>query len=324
MLAASSTTPRRHGNGSSHDWSAGRDPAHTLERSRRSPRARRRRPAHGRPGRRELQRATAPRLKARGLADDIPVAMHGKFTSATALAVIEAQYFLGAASDTYLRKDADGHRVLTEGAQRIIREPESRTPSSSSAPRTVTRRSSAARATTTSSPASSARRRQGRQGRAEVRGRAGRHQGAPAGLELRPARSTTGPRGRATTTRCRGAAASSTPASWPAGCRRARAGSATRRRSSPAPRRARAAGRCTGRASPGDLALFDTARAVTRRCTSRSSASACRDTRYSTFGGNTSAGNGSQSDGGMVARRDDRSTVGAFRIIGFARPPWGK
>ena len=48
------------------------------------------------------------------------------------------------------------------------------------------------------------------------------------------------------------------------------------------------------------------------------------DTRYSTIGGNTSSGNGSPNDGGMVARHDDRSTVGPFRIIGFARPPWKK
>ena len=46
------------------------------------------------------------------------------------------------------------------------------------------------------------------------------------------------------------------------------------------------------------------------------------DTRYETVGGNTSAGDGSQNDGGMVALRGDRSTVSGFRIIGFARPPY--
>ena len=75
-----------------------------------------------------LQRATRRRLKARGLADDVPVPTHGKFTLATALACLEAQYFLGARSDTYLRKDAHGHRVVTEGAQRMIRDPDARTP----------------------------------------------------------------------------------------------------------------------------------------------------------------------------------------------------
>ena len=74
---------------------------------------------------------------------------------------------------------------------------------------------------------------------------------------------------------------------------------------------------------PGDLALFDTpggAAAVHVEIVRER----LSDTRYSTFGGNTSAGDGSQSDGGMVARRDDRATVGAFPIIGFARPPYKK
>jgi hypothetical protein len=74
----------------------------------------------------ELQRATRDRLKARGLADDIPVPTHGKFTLATALACLEAQYFLGLRPETYLKQDKHGPRVVTEGAQRIIREPDTR------------------------------------------------------------------------------------------------------------------------------------------------------------------------------------------------------
>jgi hypothetical protein len=74
---------------------------------------------------------------------------------------------------------------------------------------------------------------------------------------------------------------------------------------------------------PGDLVLYDTpggdpavhVEIVRKRLSS---------TTYSTIGGNTSSGDGSQSDGGMVARHDDRSTMGTFRIIGFARPPWKK
>jgi hypothetical protein len=47
------------------------------------------------------------------------------------------------------------------------------------------------------------------------------------------------------------------------------------------------------------------------------------DTTYSTYGGNTSGGITAPGVGGdMVARHDDRSTQGAFHIIGFARPPW--
>jgi hypothetical protein len=44
---------------------------------------------------------------------------------------------------------------------------------------------------------------------------------------------------------------------------------------------------------------------------------------YSTYGASTSSGSrGSECDGGTVARRDDRCTVGPFRIVGFARPPY--
>lgn len=74
-----------------------------------------------------LQRATRARLRDRGLGDDVPVPLHGKFTLATALACIEAQYVLGLPCDTYLMRDEHGHRVVTEEAQRIIRRPQRRT-----------------------------------------------------------------------------------------------------------------------------------------------------------------------------------------------------
>lgn len=72
-----------------------------------------------------VQRATRDRLDARSV--NVPVAEHGKFTLATAAAAIEAQYFLGLRSETYLREDSEGHRCLTVGAQRIIRNPGERT-----------------------------------------------------------------------------------------------------------------------------------------------------------------------------------------------------
>lgn len=72
-----------------------------------------------------VQRATRDRLDARSV--NVPVAEHGEFTLATAAAAIEAQYFLGLRSETYLREDAEGHRCLTVGAQRIIRNPGERT-----------------------------------------------------------------------------------------------------------------------------------------------------------------------------------------------------
>jgi len=74
-----------------------------------------------------VQRAVRERLKSRGIgSDEVPVPDHGVFTAATELACIEVQYFLGLRSDTYLMKDKHGHRVLTEGAQRIIRQPDTR------------------------------------------------------------------------------------------------------------------------------------------------------------------------------------------------------
>ena len=41
-----------------------------------------------------LQRALHERFKARGLADDVPVAVHGRFTPGTALACVDAAYVL--------------------------------------------------------------------------------------------------------------------------------------------------------------------------------------------------------------------------------------
>ena len=74
-----------------------------------------------------LQRAIRARLKARGLADDVPTPEHGKFTQATWFACVEAGYRLGLRSDTYLATDL-GRGVCTQGAQAVIRRPEDRTP----------------------------------------------------------------------------------------------------------------------------------------------------------------------------------------------------
>jgi len=73
-----------------------------------------------------LQRAARARLEARGFDDDIVVPNHGKFTPATAFACIVAEHFLGLRSATYLMRDEHGHRVVTEGAQRILRHPDER------------------------------------------------------------------------------------------------------------------------------------------------------------------------------------------------------
>ena len=74
---------------------------------------------------------------------------------------------------------------------------------------------------------------------------------------------------------------------------------------------------------PGDLALYDDHPGGEPIVHVEIVRMRMSETRYSTYGGNTSSGaSGSQSNGGMVARHDNRSTLGGFRIIGFARPPW--
>jgi hypothetical protein len=248
--------------------------------------------------------------------------MHGKFTLATALACLEAQYFLGLRSETFLRRDAAGNRIVTEGAQRIIRRPELR----------------------------DARQRQRAKDRhaqiergprfykelAQELGLVGHgvkdalaFAMAQVGTKERPPGSNSGPK---IDDWCR-AAGYTNPVPWcgcfvnaclmagglpsgagwigytPAILERAQSGTAGW------------SFHAEGR--PGDLALYDTpggdpvvhVEIVRMRIS---------ETRYSTVGGNTSSGNGSPNDGGMVAMHDDRSTVGHFRIVGFARPPWKK
>jgi murein DD-endopeptidase MepM/ murein hydrolase activator NlpD len=74
-----------------------------------------------------LQRGIKARLEARGLADEVPTPVHGKFTQATWFGCVEAGYFLGLRSETYLATSL-GRGACSEGAQTIIRNPESRTP----------------------------------------------------------------------------------------------------------------------------------------------------------------------------------------------------
>jgi hypothetical protein len=267
----------------------------------------------------ELQRAIRARLKARGLGDDIPIATHGKFTEATALAAIEAQYFLGLRQDTYLRVDAKGHRIITEGAQHVLREPESRTPEQLK--RAKDRKAQIER---------------GPRYYAELAARFGAGGGVKdalafaathVGVKERPPGSNSGPKIDAWIR----ATGYTTPVPW-CGCFVNACIMAAGLPSgagwigyTPAivahAKRGIDGWSWHAVGQPGDLALFDTpggdpavhVEIVRERLS---------NTRYSTYGGNTSAGDGSQNDGGMVARRDDRATVGAFPIIGFARPPY--
>ena len=139
-----------------------------------------------------LQRAISARLKARGIADDVPVASHGKFTEATALAAIEAQYFLGPAPGHLPAHGRQGPPDPHRGRPaRSSASPTRRTPDQLQ--RAKDRRGQLERGPRYYEELREVlRRRRRRQGRARVRGRAGRHQGAPAGLELRARRSTTG------------------------------------------------------------------------------------------------------------------------------------
>ena len=266
-----------------------------------------------------LQRAIRARLKARGLADDVPVPTHGKFTEATALAALEAQYFLGLRSDTYLRTDAKGHRIVTEGAQRVIREPEGRTPDQ-------LQRAKDRKAQIERGPRYYEQLAKSFGGGGGVKD-ALAFAAAQVGVKEQPPRSNSGPKiddwVRATgyagpvpwcgcfVNACIMAAGLPSGAGWigytPAIIQHAKSG--------------RDGWSWHRVGQPGDLALFDTpggdpavhVEIVRERLS---------DTRYATFGGNTSAADGSQNDGGMVARRDDRATVGAFPIVGFARPPY--
>lgn len=75
-----------------------------------------------------LQGAVRRALRARGLAEQVPLPGHGVFTHATALAGVEAQYSLGLDARTYLNRDARGRRMITEEAQRVLHDPSLRAP----------------------------------------------------------------------------------------------------------------------------------------------------------------------------------------------------
>jgi hypothetical protein len=270
-----------------------------------------------------LQRALIARLKARGLDDDIPVAVHGKFTRGTALACIDAQYVLGLRSDTYLSRDAHGHRVVTEGAQLIIREPDRRDARQLQRARERAEHVAANRAFFATMA-----------GQLGISGRgpadAVRFAEAQIGIKERPPGSNSGPK---IDDWCRLAGFDS-PVPWcgcfvnacimaggvPSGAgfigstvmilNRARKGIGGWKFVGPSEGRL------------GDLALYDDGPGGDPVVHVEIVRERRSTTTYSTVGGNTSSGDGSQSDGGMVARHDNRSTIGGFHIIGFARPPY--
>ena len=265
-----------------------------------------------------LQRAVRTRLQTRGI--DVPVPDHGKFTLATALACIEAQYFLGLRSDTYLKKDKHGHRVVTEGAQLVIRDPESR--EQVQLDRAKERQAQLERGPRFYEELAQELGLTG-SGAGDAIAFARKH----IGTKEQPAGSNSGPK---ITPWCRAAGyMGAVPwcGCWVNACVMAGgvpSGAGWIGFTPAIVQRAKAAKggwswHTTGK--PGDLALFDTPGGPTavhvglvEKQLSSSS--------YQTIEGNTSSGNmGSQDNGGGVFRRT-RSTQGMFRIIGFARPPY--
>jgi hypothetical protein len=269
-------------------------------------------------------RGTRARLLNRGLADDVPVPAHDMFTHAAAIAAVEALYFLGALQDTYLKTQlVDGHPrlVLTMGSQTILRDPERRT--SAQLERAKDRRGQLDRGPRYYDDL------------AKEDGVKGGGKGAKAalafavaniGVHENPAGSNWGgkveqwirlagyigpvPWCGCFSNACVMAGGVPSGAGW-IGYTPAIITHAQRR---------------TGgwswhaNGAPGDLALFDTAGgdpAVHVGVVEKP----LRPGVYQTIEGNTSKGDGSQSDGGIVARRE-RTTTGSFRIVGFARPPW--
>lgn len=273
-----------------------------------------------------LQRALAARLKARGITgEEMPVATHGKFTHATWVACVEVGHWLGLRSDTYLKTRLDQDMpdgragVCTEGAQWIIRNPDDRTPEQ-------LERAKVRKDALDGSPKFDALLEEGDGKGADAAVSWARKQ---IGTTERPAGSNWGPKIE-TWIRATGY---SSPVPW-CGCFVNAAVMAAGVPSgagwigyTPAiVSRARAGhggwswhGASSGKR--GDLVLFDTPGgdpAVHVGIVENK----VSDSTYATIEGNTSSGpGGSQTNGGGVFPRE-RSTLGNFKIIGFARPPY--
>lgn len=275
-----------------------------------------------------LNKAVKARLDARGL--EIPTPTHSLFTHAAAVAAVEAGYFLGALSDTYLRTvkvNGDRRLVCSEGMQRLIRDPRR---SDEQLARAKERQGQLERGPRYYEDLA-------REGGIKADGK----KGADAALDFakqqigtreQPPGSNWGPkigiwiRAAGYTSpvpwcgcfanACVMAAGVPSGAGWigytPAIIAHAKAGKGGWSWHGPS------------EGQRGDLALFDTPggdpAVHVEEVEERRSATA-----YGCIGGNTTPKGmtGSGADGGMVGRTD-RSTQGNFRIVGFARPPWPK
>jgi hypothetical protein len=271
-----------------------------------------------------MQRAVQARLDARGI--DVPTPTHGKFTHATAVAGVEAGYFIGLLSDTYLKTmkvDGEPRLVATEGAQTYVRNPDSRSPEQLA--RAKDRQGQLERGPRYYDDLAKEQGISGGKGVEAALAFARKYIGtteSPAGsnwghpvqdwIKLAGYNSPVPWCGAACNAFCM---AGSIPsgAGWigytPAIIAHAKAGTGGWSWHS------------TYMGIPGDLALMDTPGGdpsvhvgmVEKKINNNS---------YQTIEGNTSSGSGgSQDHGGGVFRRI-RSTGGSFYIVGFARPPW--
>jgi hypothetical protein len=268
------------------------------------------------------QRAVKERIDARGL--NVPTPVHGKWTHASAVAAVEAGYFLGLESTTYLKVTKvgqDRRLVFSEGAQEIARHPDARNPKQLA-------RAKGRQAQIERGPRyyeklakdlglSSGSMENALKWAVNQSGTKESPPGSNWGHPVQDWEKLAGYIGPvpwcgcfANAVLCQGGVPSG--AGWigytPAIIQHAKSGAGGWKWVGP------------GSGQRGMLALFDTpggdpavhVGVVLKQL---------RYDLYETIEGNTSAGDGSQSDGGMVAKRT-RPATGSFYIVGFAVPPW--
>ncbi|HEY6759093.1 MAG TPA: hypothetical protein VI318_06360 [Baekduia sp.] len=269
-----------------------------------------------------LQRALQARLKARGLDDSIPIAVHGRFTAGTVLACIDMEYALGLRSDTYMKRDRRRHRVVTEGAQAVIRDPDAR--DADQLHRAKERADAAGHhAAFFHAMAERIGMELGRGPDAAVA-----FAEQQIGTRERPPGSNSGPK---IDDWCR-LAGFDGPVPWcgcfvnacimAGGCPSGAGFIGSTVMILNRAKRGIGGWSFVREGRRGDLALYDDEPGGDPVVHVEIVRHRVSPTTYSTVGGNTTSGNGSQSDGGMVAQHDDRSTMGGFHIVGFARPPY--
>lgn len=271
-----------------------------------------------------LQRAAAERLRARGITrHELPVPVHGHFTHATAVACVEASYWLGLRSDTYLHRE-NGGLTCSEGAQRIIRDPDTRDAQQRdrAKERAANLKDAPRYADQLRKDAAASPRNGARAALSFAEAQIGTTE-QPPGSNWGPKISTwikaTGytspvPWCGCFVNACVIAAGVPSGVGWvgytPAIVAHAKAGTDGWTWHGPSD------------GKPGDLALFDSGPGGDIAVHVGLVEKKLSDSSYQTIEGNTSSGSsGSQANGGGVFRRT-RSTTGGFHIIGFARPPY--